>query len=323
MTRGGDGTPSARPAGTILAFDFGTRRIGVAVGEPGTGLAHPLTTIAAVRRDERFKAIGNLIEEWRPTLVLIGLPTHADGAEHELTASARRFARQLEGRFGVTVALADERFTTLAAARGARDGRREARAINAACATRSPRNSSCRPILTSAVQKSGLPDAEAALVCAGRAHARRGRHRRPPGRHFFGRRVAGRPPAALLPGEHPVGYIDVSFYRDDYATKGLRAKVETTVLPFDIAGARIVLVDDVLYTGRSVRAAINELFDYGRPESIELAVLDRPRGTRAADRGHVRRRARRRRSRSVRRAESPPDARLELSVELAGSAPRE
>ena len=108
--------PSARPAGTILAFDFGTRRIGVAVGEPETGLAHPLATIAALRRDERFKAIGNLIEEWRPALVLIGLPTHADGAEHELTASARRFARQLEGRFGVTVALADERFTSLAAA---------------------------------------------------------------------------------------------------------------------------------------------------------------------------------------------------------------
>ena len=107
--------PSARPAGTILAFDFGTRRIGVAVGELETGLAHPLATIAALRRDERFKAIGNLIEEWRPTLVLIGLPFHADGAEHELTASARRFARQLEGRFGVTVALADERFTTLAA----------------------------------------------------------------------------------------------------------------------------------------------------------------------------------------------------------------
>jgi len=76
-----------------------------------------------------------------------------------------------------------------------------------------------------------------------------------------------------LPGEHSVGFIDVSFYRDDYATKGLRAKVESTALPFDIAGRRLVLVDDVLYTGRSVRAAINELFDYGRPASIELAVL--------------------------------------------------
>jgi len=77
----------------------------------------------------------------------------------------------------------------------------------------------------------------------------------------------------MLPGEHPVGYIDVSFYRDDYAQKGLRPKLASTTLPFEVAGSRIVLVDDVLYTGRSVRAAINELFDYGRPESIELAVL--------------------------------------------------
>ena len=79
--------------------------------------------------------------------------------------------------------------------------------------------------------------------------------------------------AALLPGEHPVGFIDVSFYRDDYGQKGLRAKVKTTKLPFEVEGSRIVLVDDVLYTGRSVRAAINEIFDYGRPDKIELAVL--------------------------------------------------
>jgi pyrimidine operon attenuation protein/uracil phosphoribosyltransferase len=79
--------------------------------------------------------------------------------------------------------------------------------------------------------------------------------------------------APMLGGEHPVGFIDVSFYRDDYAQKGLRAKLASTELPFDIAGSRVILVDDVLYTGRSVRAAINELFDYGRPEAIELAVL--------------------------------------------------
>jgi pyrimidine operon attenuation protein/uracil phosphoribosyltransferase len=63
--------------------------------------------------------------------------------------------------------------------------------------------------------------------------------------------------ADMLDGEHPVGYIDVSFYRDDYAQKGLRAKLATTTLPFEVPGSRIVLVDDVLYTGRSVRAAIN------------------------------------------------------------------
>jgi pyrimidine operon attenuation protein/uracil phosphoribosyltransferase len=79
--------------------------------------------------------------------------------------------------------------------------------------------------------------------------------------------------AARLPGTHPLGFIDVSYYRDDYGISGLKANARRTTLPFDVGGATIVLVDDVLYTGRSVRAAINELFDFGRPERIELAVL--------------------------------------------------
>jgi pyrimidine operon attenuation protein/uracil phosphoribosyltransferase len=79
--------------------------------------------------------------------------------------------------------------------------------------------------------------------------------------------------AEMIPGEHPVGYIDVSFYRDDFARSGLKAGAKRSELPFDVEGATIILVDDVLYTGRSVRAAINELFDYGRPARIELAVL--------------------------------------------------
>ena len=79
--------------------------------------------------------------------------------------------------------------------------------------------------------------------------------------------------SAMLQGEHPFGTMDVSFYRDDYDTVGLKPKVRRTELPFDVDGARLVLVDDVLYTGRSVRAALNELFDYGRPAAVELAVL--------------------------------------------------
>ena len=79
--------------------------------------------------------------------------------------------------------------------------------------------------------------------------------------------------AERLPGAHTVGFIDVSYYRDDYSLSGLKPNVRRTALPFDVNGATIVLVDDVLYTGRSVRAAINELFDFGRPERIDLAVL--------------------------------------------------
>jgi pyrimidine operon attenuation protein/uracil phosphoribosyltransferase len=79
--------------------------------------------------------------------------------------------------------------------------------------------------------------------------------------------------ARRMPGAHAVGFIDVSYYRDDYSLSGLKPNVHRTALPFDVNGATIVLVDDVLYTGRSVRAAINELFDFGRPERIDLAVL--------------------------------------------------
>ena len=79
--------------------------------------------------------------------------------------------------------------------------------------------------------------------------------------------------AQRLPGAHPLGFIDVSYYRDDYALSGLKPNTRRTSLPFDVEGSTIILVDDVLYTGRSVRAAVNELFDFGRPERIELAVL--------------------------------------------------
>lgn len=73
--------------------------------------------------------------------------------------------------------------------------------------------------------------------------------------------------------EDRLGFIDVSFYRDDYAEKGLHAEVKPTHIPFEVEDATIVLVDDVLYTGRTTRAAINELFDYGRPARIMLAAL--------------------------------------------------
>ena len=74
-------------------------------------------------------------------------------------------------------------------------------------------------------------------------------------------------------GVTDVGFVDVSFYRDDYAEHGLSAEVRPSQIPFDVDGATILLVDDVLYTGRTTRAAINTLFDYGRPARIMLAAL--------------------------------------------------
>ena len=112
----------------MLAFDFGTRRISVAVGDFETRLAHPLTTITSSDNRARFAAIGRLVSEWRPVLLLVGLPARPDGTEHPVGTLARRFANRLEGRFGVRAHLVDEHLTShdaehalrSAGARGAR-----------------------------------------------------------------------------------------------------------------------------------------------------------------------------------------------------------
>jgi putative Holliday junction resolvase len=97
---------------TILAFDFGTRKIGVAVGNTLVRVAHPLTTIRGEARSSRFEAIGALVAQWQPQALVVGRPVHADGTAHEVTAQADRFARSLEGRFGLPVMRVDERYTT-------------------------------------------------------------------------------------------------------------------------------------------------------------------------------------------------------------------
>ena len=106
---------------SFLAFDFGTLRVGVATGNTVTRTATPLRTVAAVG-DARFAALGKLIAEWQPHALVVGVPVHPDGAPHENTVRAQRFARQLHGRFRLPVHEVDERYTTTAAkAGGARD----------------------------------------------------------------------------------------------------------------------------------------------------------------------------------------------------------
>lgn len=110
--------PAIDPApgrGTVLAFDFGAKRIGVASGDLETRLAHPLPAIQAERSDERFAAIARLLAEWQPAHVVVGLPLASDGGEHAMTLRARRFARQLEGRFRIPVSLVDERYSSVEA----------------------------------------------------------------------------------------------------------------------------------------------------------------------------------------------------------------
>lgn len=103
------------PVQTLLAFDFGEKRIGVAVGNTLTGGAEPLATLTALSVDERFARIGELLQQWQPSRLVVGRPLHPDGTPHHVTALAEKFARRLEGRFGLPVSLVDERYSSVAA----------------------------------------------------------------------------------------------------------------------------------------------------------------------------------------------------------------
>ena len=97
---------------TLLAFDYGTRRIGIAVGQTLTGTARPLATLKSRNGKPDWEAIGRLIREWQPDRLVVGLPLHMDGSEQPMTELARRFGRQLEGRYNLPVEWADERLTS-------------------------------------------------------------------------------------------------------------------------------------------------------------------------------------------------------------------
>ena len=101
--------------GTLLGFDYGPRKIGVAVGQTLTGTASPVTTLRAVQGRPDWAGIEGLIDTWQPAELVVGLPLNMDDTETELTEPARRFARQLDGRFRLPVHLADERLTSVEA----------------------------------------------------------------------------------------------------------------------------------------------------------------------------------------------------------------
>jgi putative Holliday junction resolvase len=125
------GAPAPRRARlqSFLAFDYGTRRVGVASGNTLLAQARPLRTLAA-EGGARFDAIAALLREWQPDALVVGVPCHPDGAAHDNTARARRFANQLRGRFGLPVHEVDERYTTVEAlAAGAADADAAAAAL--------------------------------------------------------------------------------------------------------------------------------------------------------------------------------------------------
>ena len=110
--------PDAGTAGseTVMAFDFGEKRIGVAIGETLLGEARALATVAESANDRRFAAIGKLIAAWQPARLVVGLPRHIDDAVHDFSTRCERFARQLEARYHIPVDLIDERYSSVLAA---------------------------------------------------------------------------------------------------------------------------------------------------------------------------------------------------------------
>ena len=119
-----EAAPAPALAGTVLGFDFGTRRLGVALGNTITCTAQALATVHGEAKAARFVAIAGLIEQWAPVALVVGRPVHADGTPHETTRLAQRFAQQLRTRFGLPVAEVDERYTTQIADTMQRDLRR-------------------------------------------------------------------------------------------------------------------------------------------------------------------------------------------------------
>ncbi|EDQ01780.1 Holliday junction resolvase RuvX [Shewanella benthica] len=97
---------------TVLGFDYGTKSIGIAIGQSLTGTGNPIGSIKAVDGIPKWEEIGMLIEEWQPDIVVVGLPLNMDGTEQEMTQRAKKFANRIKGRFGVKIATQDERLTT-------------------------------------------------------------------------------------------------------------------------------------------------------------------------------------------------------------------
>lgn len=102
-----------KPQGCCLAFDFGQTRIGVAQGDTAVGIAHPLATVIGGSNDEKFQRIAVLLAEWQPQFLVVGVPFHSDGSEHEMTRLAQKFGRSLNGRFRLPVYWVDERLSSL------------------------------------------------------------------------------------------------------------------------------------------------------------------------------------------------------------------
>ncbi|MGV2288730.1 Holliday junction resolvase RuvX [Trinickia sp. YCB016] len=119
---------------TLLAFDYGEKRIGVAIGNSLTRHARALVVLQNRNREYRFEAVGKLIGEWKPDALVVGLPCHPDGTPHEMTQLAKRFGNQLNGRFNLPVTWVDERYSSVEAEADIRQGAARADMLDAEAA---------------------------------------------------------------------------------------------------------------------------------------------------------------------------------------------
>ncbi|MFV1982744.1 MAG: Holliday junction resolvase RuvX [Thiohalomonadales bacterium] len=110
-----DSQVSRQSPRTVIGFDFGTYKIGIAVGQEVTGIANALTTITAIQQKPDWDKISQIITEWQPALLIVGLPLNEDGSIQDMTQKARRFGNQLHGRYNLKTVWMDERFSSLAA----------------------------------------------------------------------------------------------------------------------------------------------------------------------------------------------------------------
>ena len=124
-----DDRPEAgKLSGTLIGFDFGTRRLGVAVAETSNGIAHPLTGLDSEANDRRFALIEKLVLDWKPRGFIVGRPRHPDGGEHEVARLVEKFARRLAGRFDLPVVFVDETLSSQEAERQLREQHETVRA---------------------------------------------------------------------------------------------------------------------------------------------------------------------------------------------------
>lgn len=269
----------------ILGFDFGLKRIGVATGNQQTKTAQALSTLPASNGMPNQYALDKILQQWKPTLLVVGLPLAMDGSESIMSSAARKFGARLSKNTGLKVDFVDERLTSVAANHILRDTMQRGKKMTRK-RTSAIDNVAAQLILQTYLddnqdmdkhENTDSMDIADTIESMAESMARQISAENLPNPLLIGIYTGGVWVAqrlhALLGYTEPLATLDISFYRDDFSRVGLNPQVKSSELPVAIEDRNIILIDDVLYTGRTIRAAMNEIFSYGRPNQVKLGVL--------------------------------------------------